>query len=171
MGPKTLLSLLLAVSAVLPAQAAEVECVEVDLLAGASRPAVRGVVERKLVASNPLPWGKSVAVVTRVWGAVTVERWASGGEIRRCLMPVDLPVYEAVGISEVLVPVTGELSELERAALNSQFGPPVLFEPSAVDRIMARLRVYPSVPFLLGAIVWAVVALRRRRRRRDPYLF
>ena len=171
MGPKTLLSLFLAVSALMPVQAVEAECVEVDLLAGASRSVVRGVVERQLVASNPLPWGKSVSVVTRVWGAVTVERWASGGEIRRCLMPVDLPVYEAVGISEVLVPVTGELSELERAALNSQFGPPVSFEPSTVDRLMARLRVYPSVPFLLGAVAWAAVALRRRRRQRDSYLF
>jgi hypothetical protein len=171
MGPKTLLTLLLAVSALMPAQAVETACVEVDLLAGASRPAVRGVVERQLVASNPLPWGSSVAVVTRVWGAVTVERWAAGDEIRRCLMPVDLPVYEAVGISEVLVPVNGELSELERAALNSQFGPPAIFQPSTLDRTMAWFRVYPSVPFLVAAIAWAAVALLRRRRRRDPYLF
>ncbi len=171
MGPKTFLTLLLAVSALVPAQAVEAECVEVDLLAGASRSAVRGVVERQLVASNPLPWGKSVAVVTRVWGAVTVERWASGGEIRRCLMPVDLPVYEAVGISEVLVPLTGELSELERAALNSQFGPPAVFQPSTIDRVMARLRVYPSFPFVLGALAWLTVALLRKRRQRDPYLF
>lgn len=171
MGPKTLLTLLIAASALMPTQAVESACVEVDLLAGASRPAVRGVVERQLVASNPLPWGSSVAVVTRVWGSVTVERWASDSEIRRCLMPVGLPVYEAVGISEVLVPVTGELSELERAALNSQFGPPAVFQPSTIDRIMARLRVYPSVPVLLGAIAWAAVALFRRHRRRDLYLF
>jgi hypothetical protein len=171
MGSPTFLIVVLAASALMPASAAESSCVEVDLLAGASRPAVRGVVERQLVASNPLPWGSSVAVVTRVWGAVTVERWAAGDEIRRCLMPVDVPVYEAVGISEVLVPVTGELSELERAALNSQFGPPVAFQPSTFDRVMAWLRVFPSVPFLVVAIGWAAVALRRRLARSDPYLF
>jgi hypothetical protein len=72
----------------------------------------------------------------------------------------------------VLVPSSGVISGLEEAALASQFGPPVVYEPSGFDRFMAWLRVFPSVPVVVGALLgWSVVALRRRRRPSEPYLF
>lgn len=170
MGSTALLTVLLA-AALVPANGAEAPCAGVDLVVGASRPAVRGVVEREAVAANPLPWGGSVAVVTRVWGAVTVERWVGADEIADCLMPSDTPVYEAVGIAELLLPAGGTLSGLEQAALNSEFGPPAVFDPSGFDRAMAWLRVFPSIPVVALIVGWAAVTLRRRRRRSEPYLF
>ncbi|MDX1448837.1 MAG: hypothetical protein R3246_07190, partial [Acidimicrobiia bacterium] len=143
-----------------------------DLVAGASRPSVRGVVERTAVASNPLPWGSTISAVTRVWGGVTVERWATDSEIRHCLVPDEYPTYEAVGIEEVLVPVGDTASSLELAALQSEFGPPVSYTPSAFDRAMAWLRVFPSVLVVAALVGWSVVALwRRRHRPSDGYLF
>ncbi|HSJ28675.1 MAG TPA: hypothetical protein VLB67_10715 [Acidimicrobiia bacterium] len=169
MGPQSLVIVLAA--AVALSGAADAGCTELGLVQGASRPSVRGVVERTPIASNPLPWGQSISAVTRVWGGVVVERWATSGELRDCLVPVDLPVYEAVGISDVLVPSSGVIIPLEEAALVSQFGPPVVYEPSGFDRLMAWLRVFPSV-VLVGALLgWSVVALRRRRKPSEQYLF
>ena len=146
-------------------------CPTLDLVQGSSMPSVRGVVERTPVASNPLPWGSSISAVTRVWGGVLVERWATAGEINRCLVPVDSPTYEAIGIDETLEPATGVLSALEQAALTSQFGQPVVYEPSGFDRAMAWLRMFPLVPVVIVLVGWSVVALVRRRHRSDPYLF
>lgn len=170
MGWKSLLTGLVVAASVVP-MAAESECTTLDLVRGASRPAVRGVVERTLVASNPLPWGSSVSAVTKVWGGVTVERWATSGEIDSCLFPTQRPTYQGVGIDEVLVPAGGEISGLELGALTGQFGPPVVYEPGSFDRVMAWLRVFPSVPLVLVLVGWSVVAIRRRRHRSDPYLF
>ena len=161
----------LVVAAVLPLGATDTSCPVVDLVQGSSVPQVRGVVERTPVASNPLPWGSSISAVTRVWGGVLVERWATEGEISRCLVPADGPTYEAVGIAETLEPSSGVLSGLEQAALTSQFGQPVVYEPSGFDRAMAWVRVFPSVPVVVVLVGWSVVALARRRHRSDPYLF
>lgn len=171
MGAQSFLILVLAAAAAIPISAETGGCESLDLVRGASRPAVRGVVERTQVASNPLPWGTSISAVTRVWGGVTVERWATAGEIRDCLVPGDLPTYQAVGIDEVLVPASGAISGLESAALTSQFGQPVSFEPSGFDRMMAWLRLFPAVPVVVVLVGWSVVAITRRRRRSDPYLF
>jgi hypothetical protein len=170
MGPLPLLIGALAVVAI-AGQSQPVACSEIDLVLGASRPAVRGVVERELVAANPMPWGSSVAVVTRVWGSVVVERWGTIDEVGECRMPSEHPVYEGVGIEEVLVPAEGVLGDLELAVLNSQFGPPTVYAPSAFARAMAWLRVFPSVPIVVLVVGWLVVTLVRRRHRADPYLF
>jgi hypothetical protein len=87
------------------------------------------------------------------------------------LTPVPTPSYQAIGIDEMLVPAGNTLSALEQAALTSQFGPPVVFEPSRFDRVMAWFRVFPSLPVVAVLVGWSVVALRRRRHRRDRYLF
>ncbi|MFP5330873.1 MAG: hypothetical protein ACLGHX_00695 [Acidimicrobiia bacterium] len=172
MGCQPLLIVLaLATALAAPLSADVPTCESLDLVRGASRPAVRGVVERTRVVSNPLPWGASISAVTRVWGGVVVERWATSGEIRPCLVPADAPTYQAVGIEEVLVPAAGEISGLELGALTAQFGPPVVYEPSGFDRAMAWLRVFPSIPIVLVLVGWSVVSIRRRRHRPDPYLF
>lgn len=172
MGSQPFLIVALAAGAMMPLQAADAGCDTLDLVRGSSRPEVRGVVEWTSVASNPLPWGSSISVVTRVWGPVTVERWATADELEPCLVPGEVPVYEARGIDGVLVPAAGEISGLEQAALMSQFGPPVIFEPSGFDRLMAWLRVFPSVVLMVVLAGWGVVAIRRRSRRpTDPYLF
>lgn len=171
MGTQSFLIAVLVAASAIPISAEAAECESLDLVRGASRPAVRGVVERTLVASNPLPWGTSISAVTRVWGGVTVGRWATAGEIRDCLVPADLPTYQAVGIDESLVPSSGAISGLELGALTSQFGQPVTFQPSDFDRVMAWLRVFPSVPVVVVLIGWSVVAIVRRRHRTDPYLF
>ncbi len=170
MGALALVMTVVATAAIVAPSPAD-SCAEIDLVLGASRPAVRGVVERRLVASNPLPWGQSVAVVTRVWGAVTVERWGTADDVGECHMPAEQPAYEAVGIAEVLTPSAGALSELERAALNAQFGPPVSYDPPVFARAMAWLRVFPSVPIAAILVGWLVATLLRRRHQRDPYLF
>jgi hypothetical protein len=173
MGKRALLIAGALLLATMPALAsmAQSGCPELDLVRGASRPTVRGVVERTAVAANPLPWGTSISAVTRVWGGVVVERWGTASELGDCIEPGQFPTYEAVGIEEVLVPAAGEISGLERAALRSQFGPPVEYSPSGFDRLMAWLRVFPSVPVVVVLVSWSVVALRRRRHRHDGYLF
>lgn len=172
MGAQPFLIALLALTTAVP-QAVEVtSCAGVDLVVGASRPAVRGVVERTSVASNPFPWGSSISAVTRVWGGVAVERWATSGVLGPCLAPVLTPSYQAIGIDEVLVPAGNMLSGLEQAALTSQFGPPAVYEPAGFDRVMAWFRVFPSVPVVVVLVGWSAVALRRRRHRRpERYLF
>lgn len=161
----------LVAAAVLALGATDSSCPMVDLVQGSSMPQVRGVVERTPVASNPLPWGSSISAVTRVWGGVMVERWATEGEMDRCLVPGERPTYEAVGMTERLEPAAGVLSGLEQAALTSQFGQPVVYDPSGFDRAMAWVRMFPSVPVVVVLVGWSVVALMRRRRRSDPYLF
>lgn len=161
----------LVAATVIPFGATDPSCPTVDLVQGSSMPQVRGVVERTPIASNPLPWGSSISAVTRVWGGVLVERWATEGEIDRCLAPGEDPTYEAIGIAETLQPAAGVLSGLEHAALTSQFGQPVVYEPSGFDRAMAWIRVFPSVPVVVVLVGWSVVALVRRRHRSDPYLF
>ena len=171
MVTQSVLSTALVAALLLPLVAVESPCPTVDLVQGSSRPQVRGVVERTPMAANPLPWGSSISAVTRVWGGVLVERWATAGEIDGCLVPDEHPTYQAVGMAETLQPSSGVLSGLEHAALTSQFGQPVVYEPSRFDRAMAWLRVFPSVPVVIVLIGWSVVALVRRRHRSDPYLF
>ena len=173
MGTRPLLIGCAVLLAAVPAVAsmAQSGCSELDLVRGASRPEVRGVVERSPVASNPLPWGTSISAVTRVWGGVVVERWGTASELSDCIQPGLIPTYEAVGLEETLVPAAGEISGLELAALRSQFGPPVEYSPSGFDRLMAWLRVFPSVPVVVVLVSWSAVTLRRRRHRHDGYLF
>lgn len=155
----------------LGAVAQDAGCAGVDLVVGSSRPKVTGVVEWQAMASSRMPWGDSLAIVTRVWGRVTVERWGTGDDLGPCLTPSDVPTYQAVGEGLVLVPKGETLGPLELAALEARFGPPVVYEPSAVDRVMAWLRVYPYVVLVVAGVGWAAGASVRRRRRSDPYLF
>lgn len=150
----------------------------VELISGASEPGVSGIVERTVVASNPLPWGRSVSMVTRLWGTATVERWATSNRGDDCSDPrrsVGIASFERIGGPDPprLVPEGGLISDLEAAALTARFGAPVISTPGAADRVLAWLLVFPSV--IVGAIglvvVMALLFVRRRRARERDYLF
>lgn len=154
--------------------------VHIDVVDAAAQPDVRGIVERRVVASNPLPWGRAVAVAVRVWGDVQVERWmVTDSGLAECSASPRRPsgsvIYERVpsGGFVVLDTEGAALSSAEEVALASRLGAPVSFSITSGDRAMAWLRVHPSVPFLvLVVLVFVTLLLRRRRvRRRDPYLF
>lgn len=150
----------------------------VDLVSGASQPGVTGVVERRVVASNPLPWGRSVSVLVRFWGGGQVEKWVVSGRADDCASPRE-PVgtlsYQRIGGGEpdLLQPSGDEISPLEVAAIQNDFGPPQTFRIGAFDRFMATLRVYPTVPLvaLVAVTIVAMTFRRRRRRAADRYLF
>lgn len=149
-----------------------------SLLANASLPTTSAVVEYTYLGSNPLPWGRSAMVATRVWGSGIAERWiVSDRNTADC---PDLPVAEVgsvlysfrgSGAVEVLLdrPVSGS----DAAALLVRFGEPRTYPVGGGDRTMAWVRVFPGVLLLaLTAMsLLVVLVVRRRRRRRDPFLF
>jgi len=150
----------------------------VDLVVGASQPGVTGLVERQVVASNPFPWGRSVSVIVRFWGGGRVEKWVVSGRGDDCTLPrrpVGSLSYHRLGggSPELLRPVRDEISPLEIAAVQNDFGPPERFAVSIFDRAMATLRVFPSVPLAALVVLTSAASLARRRRRRrsDRYLF
>jgi len=165
----------------LPASALSCEeMVEPPVLDAANRPAVSGVVERETIAANPLPWGRSVAAATRVWGGVRVERWQTTGR-RSEDCPRDR--YRLLGTVEYDYvappqtwdgPVDGTVEVLDVAVvviLDQRYGQPALLEVSGMDRVMAWLRVFPSL-LALPVVVFGVIGFFARRRRRAPeYLF
>jgi hypothetical protein len=146
---------------------------------------VVGVVERAILASNPLPWGQSASVATRIWGGIVAQRWDVSD--RRSAACPDNPA-RASGV--VFLDYRGQDAEwgdgYSRSwydgtvpedvviAVEAMFGPPDPFPIGGADRTMAWVRVMGLEAFVAtGAAVAAVVALARarRRRRRDRYLF
>ncbi len=143
-----------------------------------------GVVESETIAANPLPWGRSVSAVTRVWGGVTVERLVVGQR-----MFVECPVhpsdpagtvrYRFVGLR--LDGVATELVMSEPASaetlspLDGNLGAPVAYEVTGLDTFMAVVQVWlwelAIAVIVLLASMQVVFMLRRRRRERADYLF
>jgi hypothetical protein len=141
-------------------------------------------VEFQTITANPLPWGRSVEAVTRVWGDVTVERLVISG--RRFIVCPDVPVssldqvrYRFVGLAisgaDDEIRSTSPLSESETAPLDDNLGPAVSYSVSGGDRLVSALLVWSWE--ILGAFIIAaaavslLVATRRRRQDRKNYLF
>lgn len=130
---------------------------------------VVGVVERRVVASSVMPWGASVAVTTRVWGNRRVERWVvSKGRFSRCTFALAQPggtmVYDFEAREGVTPPFfrwfpTPEPVDSATADRWRQaFGSETSFEFTRLDRVLAWLRVYPELFFLMplgGLILWS----------------
>lgn len=147
-----------------------------SLLVNASLPTTSAVVEYTYLGSNPLPWGRSAMVATRVWGSGIVERWmVSDQNTASC---PDLPVAEVgsvlytfrgSGAVEVLLdrPVSGA----DAAALLVRFGEPRTYPVGGGDRTMAWVRVFPGLLLFVLTAISLLVVLVVRRRRRDPFLF
>lgn len=154
--------------------------VEPSVLEAANRANVAGVVERETIAANPLPWGRSISAATRVWGDITIERWQTSDRLGN-----DCPSarYRQVGVVEYDFaapagtwdgPVDGTVEALDVAVevvLEQRFGTPVSLEVGGVDRLMAWLRVFPSVFGIPVVLLGVFAAWRSRRRKRDEYLF
>lgn len=151
-----------------------------DVLETVSSSGVSAVVERRVIAANPAPWGRSVWAVTRIWGEAVVERWemsdrrwddcpsapyATVDSIRYDLPPEHVG-WEAAYPKD---PVDG----LAAASLEGRFGPPRVTDGGRFDTVMAWLRVMPSLvvgPLVIAALILALV-VRRRRARDHDYLF
>ncbi len=154
--------------------------VEPSVLDAANRPVVKGLVERETIAANPLPWGRSVAAATRVWGDVSVERWQTTGRKgeecpRERYRERGVVEYDYVAPPEAWEGrVDGTIEVLDIAVsvvLEQRFGAPVVLDVTAWDRTMAWGRVFPSAlvsPVIAGL---GIGALWRRRRNRPDYLF
>ncbi len=139
---------------------------------------VIGAVERRVVAANPLPWGTSVAVTTRVWGNRRVDRWVvTKRRWNDCTFAEALPAgtyvydFEARGgITPAYLrwfPMDEPLDPAASDELIDRFGSLREFEISGSDRVFAWLRVYPELLVLIplaGLVVWV-----RRNERRSPF--
>jgi hypothetical protein len=150
----------------------------------ATAQSLQGVVESETIAANPLPWGRSVSAVTRVWGGVTVERLVVGQRrFVECPVhpsdPAGTVRYRFVGLR--LDGVGTELVLASRASadalspLETSLGEAVEFEATGFDRSMAVVQAWLweltiAVVVLLAA-VQIVFVLRRRGRERADYLF
>ncbi|MGF1665663.1 MAG: hypothetical protein ACFCVC_05255 [Acidimicrobiia bacterium] len=146
---------------------------------------VVGVVERETLASNPLPWGTSVSVVTRIWGGIRADRWkVSNMGFNDCPDdPVRSPgsfEYDFRGAeaewdgvqSHIGSPL--ELPENDLALVVAEFGPSEAFTVGGVDRFMAHVRVFGfELTVAIAVLIVAIVALIRRRirKRYDRTLF
>ncbi len=150
----------------------------------ATADSLRGVVELRTIATNPLPWGQSVEAVTRVWGDVVVERLViSGRRFEPCpdvpASDIDRIRYRFVGLEisgadDELRPLR-PLDDDEMAPLDDNLGPPVAFTVSTADRVISALMVWWAEAllalFVTGLMARLVVARRRRRDDRRQYLF
>ena len=143
-----------------------------------------GVVESQTIASNPLPWGRSVEAVTRVWGDVTVERLVISD--RRFVVCPEIPAtsvdqvrYRFVGLviggADDEIRSTSPLSVAETAPLDDNLGPAVSYSVSGGDRLVSSLLVWSweitGAVAVAAASAWLIAATRRRRRDRRNYLF
>lgn len=150
----------------------------------ATADSLRGVVEHRTIATNPLPWGQSVEAVTRVWGDVVVERLViSGRRFEPCpnVPPSDIDRirYRFVGLEisgadDELRPPR-PFDEAEVAPLDDNLGPPVVYAVSTADRVVSALMVWWAEALLAllatGMAARLAVALRRRREDQSRYLF
>lgn len=150
----------------------------------ATAQSLEGVVESETIAANPLPWGRSVSAVTRVWGGVTAERLVIGqrGFVSCPVRPSDpsgtmryrFVGLDIEGVADQVV-MSGRAGVEALIALDLNLGDPVIYEVTAVDRFMARLQAWL---WELGVLVVAltgvsriVFVVRRRGRERRGYLF
>ena len=161
------------------------EPTEPEFVSAATNQGVVGVVERRTLASNPLPWGTSISVATRIWGGITAERWkVSDRRFTEC------PPYPAAAVGSIEYDFRGseadwggqrngvtrdeELTGAEKLVLDIEFGEAQSFPVSDVDRTMAVIRLW-GLELTIGvvAFTFGVVALfrRRRARRYDRHLF
>jgi hypothetical protein len=146
---------------------------------------VVGVVERTTVASNPLPWGGSISVVTRIWGGITAERWiVTSRRMEPCpadpAQPIGTHQLDFRGADAVWDGTFSSLwyqtsvPEGDVLVLRHLFGREQTFAIGQGDRMMAWIRVAGteaavSMGLLVAAAVWLV--RRRIRKRRDRHLF
>lgn len=151
----------------------------------AANEGVVGVVERGTLASNPLPWGASIAVTTRIWGGIRAERWKlSDSRFVSCALDPAATVgsieYDFRGIEAEwgdqrnAVTRDAELTPEEKLLLDTEFGPAETFAVTDVDRTMAVVRVWwIELTATLIVVVMSLVAWvrRRRARRYDRHLF
>jgi hypothetical protein len=156
-----------------------------DFTSAINHQGVVGVAERTTLASNPLPWGGSISVVTRIWGGITAERWTVTS---RRMDPCPADPAQPVGTRELdfrgseaewdgtysAVWYPGDIPEGDLILLRHEFGQEQTFGVGGGDRIMAWVRVAGAEAGAVFALaVAAAVALirRRMRRRRDRHLF
>ncbi len=178
-----LAALMIALAVMTPFSAAAASCqetLEPSVLDAANNPAVSGIIERVTVAANPLPWGRSVSATTRVWGAVTVDRWRTsstkndGCPAARYRESGTVEYDFAAPAGAWSGPVHGTVETLDVALsviLEQRFGPPVTLEVGTWDRVMATLRVFPSLLGVPVVLLLVLFSLRRRHRTRRDYLF
>lgn len=149
----------------LPNGSGEEDCgiAKPELSEAASTPGVAGVVERYVVISNPMPWGNSAAVVTRVWGDIDVSRWSlSDRRFEDCSWN---PVRESGSYVYDFPTRSGEIRHdlaavsSKTAAQNelvgewtSQFSGYQAFEIGFVDRILGWIRVFPESIVIAGLL-------------------
>jgi hypothetical protein len=146
---------------------------------------VVGVVERQTLASNPLPWGTSISVVTRIWGGIRADRWkVSNMGFNDCPDDPSRPIgsfeYDFRGAEAEWDGVQSQIGSGQQLLENdlvlviAEFGPSEEFAVGGVDRFMAHVRVFGfELTAAIAALVVGTVALIRRRirRRYDRTLF
>lgn len=182
-----IISMLLAVAlSPSPALAASCEAPEEPAFSrAAANEGVVGVVERKTLATNPLPWGASISVVTRIWGGIRTDRWkVSDRQFEACPrdpassagdLEYDFRGAEAEwGDQRSAITRRDGLTPEEALLLEARFGTPETFETSSVDRIMAVVRTwgFELTALIVATVIGLVAFIRRRRRKRlDRTLF
>lgn len=133
--------------------------------------------ERQVIAASPFPWGTSAAVVTRVWGGRQVERWhISERQWKDCTFDIAQPVGDLAYDFEVRGGMTPNylkwIGRTEPIGVDqsdqwiTEFGGVVVYEIGLPDRLLAWVRVFPELLFLVPALflIWWV---RRAERRPD----
>ncbi len=135
---------------------------------------VVAVAEREVIAASPLPWGSSVAVVTRVWGDRKVERWHVS---KRKSADCTFDTHRGVGSFSYDFEVRGGLTPPylrylesveavgagETQVWSAEFGGVVTYEVGFPDRFFAWLRVFPELLAFLP-VVGLVFWIRREER-------
>lgn len=152
---------------------------EVNVLAGASRSSIGGVVEYEVIGIGLVSDGVIVGAARRIWGDVLVDRWVvvSADEAQCASMATSLGArfHRFVAISggdPGIVPIPPTRLELDSLAV--VLADPVVLEIGTLDRVMAFIRVN-WVVMLIGAaavVLFGAVFVRRRvGRERGDYLF
>ncbi|GIU91167.1 MAG: hypothetical protein KatS3mg011_0073 [Acidimicrobiia bacterium] len=130
------------------AMAGGTDCPEQPLLAVITSPDTPRVVEYRVVAANPFPWGRSAAVTTRVWGPGVVERWVvsqrrSADDCDQVpAAPAGSYFYRAAG--RVGWVSDDPISGVEEVAIQTRFGRPVVHPVGTADLVLAYVRVFPA---------------------------
>jgi hypothetical protein len=158
---------------------------EPSLARAVNNEGVVGVVERQTVAANPLPWGTSISVVTRIWGGIRADRWkASNLRLNECpskpAHPVGTYEYDFRGAEAEWTGVQSSIIDDDPLfaegviLIESEFGPAETFAVGGVDRFMANVRVWGfELTIALAVVITSGVTFVRRRirRRYDRHLF
>ena len=157
---------------------------EPDLASAVENQGVVGVVERETVASNPLPWGSSISVVTRIWGGIRADRWkVSSMNLNDCpdkpphgvgTYEYDFRGAEAEWTTQSFLSSERPFAIDDLSLVIAEFGPAETFEISDVDRFMANVRMWGfelTVGLVSAAIIIVRLSRRRIRRKYDRTLF